>query len=130
LFYCFSAKKGGDCIGLASHVMQVGNKDAAHFLVEQLTVPQEQKPEARTEKSQPRHARIPFDAEAFAKKLEYADEAAHALLIGTYRGRLYMGHRYESGVIAGFTYFADGELTHPKEWQPDSAKVIPLKRPA
>jgi hypothetical protein len=36
LLYCFAAKKGGDCIGLAAHVMNVGNNDAANFLADQL----------------------------------------------------------------------------------------------
>lgn len=36
LFYCFAAKKGGDCIGLAAHVLGVGNNDAANFLADQL----------------------------------------------------------------------------------------------
>jgi DNA primase len=36
LFYCFSAKKGGDCIALAAHVMGVGNNDAANFLADQV----------------------------------------------------------------------------------------------
>jgi DNA primase len=40
LYYCFSAKKGGDCIGLAAHCLGVSDNDAANFQVDQLgTVP-------------------------------------------------------------------------------------------
>jgi hypothetical protein len=28
LFYCFSAKKGGDCIAIVAYVMNVGSNDA------------------------------------------------------------------------------------------------------
>jgi hypothetical protein len=28
LFYCFSAKKGGDCIAIVARVMNVGSNDA------------------------------------------------------------------------------------------------------
>jgi hypothetical protein len=38
LFYCFSAKKGGDCIQLAAHIMEVSNPDAANFLVDQFGI--------------------------------------------------------------------------------------------
>jgi DNA primase len=82
LFYCFSAKKGGDCIGLAAHVMGVGNNDAANLLADQLgTVPvpdrdtvqlaksvptAPQKPERRTgQNPQPPSS---FDPQKFAEK--------------------------------------------------------------
>jgi DNA primase len=142
LFYCFTAKKGGDVIGLAAHCLQVGNKDAAHFLAEQLTPPQEQKSEGR---KQPAHAPKrtaetppPFDPAAFASKLTYSEEVAAlgyseadaaAFGIGFYRGHVYKAARYQSGQTAGYWKHVDGKWMAPKQWLPDvTNNVVHFKR--
>lgn len=159
LFYCFSAKKGGDCIGLAAHVMGVGNNDAANFLADQLgigdstvnpdrgnsTVSKDratapQSPERRTGQN-PQPAPN-FDPEKFAARLVYSDEVAALgieeaiasdLGIGWHpqRKKVYFCIRHEDGSKSGFIGCdANQKLTLPPQWLPSSRKVVPLKRPA
>lgn len=125
LFYCFDAKVGGDCLALVQHITGLDVQDAAAYLVPQQR--EEPTPTRRQEKPKEKSAPI-FDAEAFAEKLEYADDTARALLIGTYKNRLYIGSRYESDSIAGFTDFANGEVVHPKQWLSDvPSNVVKLR---
>ena len=146
VFFCQKSKSGGDRIGLVAHCMDIGQQDAAFFIAEQFGT--EDTVNSTTDRTVPRNSRatvpqknerranvsnskkeVVFDAEAFALKLEYSDDTMRALLIGTYRGREYFGHRYSSGVIAGFSYRdIDGNMVAPKVWQPDASNVVKLKR--
>jgi DNA primase len=152
LFYCFSAKKGGDCIAIAAHILNVGNNDAANFLADQLgtvlvpdrdtvlvskeraTAPQ--KPQGRTEKSQP--ARAPFDPNEYLSKLTYSEEIealgiseadAQALGIGfvttgLHRGRIAIALRWQSGEIAGFGSVEGGTIKLPSKFIPPKVHVL------
>lgn len=152
LFYCFSAKKGGDCIALAAHVMGVGNNDAANFLADQLgTVPvpdrdtvlvskeratAPQKPEGR---KQPASSHV-FDPVKFAASLAYTENIsalgvseadANLMAIGEKRGKIYVPVRWPSGSIAGWQYTDETGVHFPKTWLPDTApNVVRFKRPA
>lgn len=154
LFYCFSAKKGGDCIALAAHVMSVGNNDAANFLADQIgTVPvpdrdtvlvskerataPQKKPEGR---KQPASSQV-FDAVKFEASLAYTENVsalgvseadAKLMAIGEKRGKVYVPVRWPSGSIAGWQYTDEhGQVHFPKTWLPDTApNIVPFKRPA
>lgn len=149
LFYCFSAKKGGDCIAIVAHVMGVGNNDAANFLADQLgTVPVPDRdtvlvskerataPKAPTRRVEKQEKSAPtFDPAAFASKLAFTDEVAELgiaeedatrLQIGFTRGRVYFPIRNEDGSIAGFVGYANGELKMPPQWI--GTNVVKLKR--
>lgn len=151
LFYCFSAKKGGDCIALVAHVMGVGNNDAANFLADQIgTVPVPDrdtvlKERATAPKSPTRRQETvkeksapTFDPQAFASKLVYSDEVealgltedtATKLGVGWHpqRKAVYFPMKDETGFIAGFIAFKDGKLVMPPKWL-EQNKVVKLKR--
>jgi hypothetical protein len=154
VFFCQKSKTGGDRIGLVAHCMDIGQQDAAFFIAEQfgtgtvnstshstgnaLTVPKStvpQKPEGRTEKSQPAPSAV-FDPVKFAAKLVFTDEVAalgytesDAKLfgIGMYRGHVYKAARYQSGCTAGFWKYEGGKWTAPKQWLPDTSNVVKLR---
>ena len=158
LFYCFSAKKGGDCIGLAAHIMSVGNNDAANFLVDQLgtdtvipdkgtgTVSKDRakRPEKATAPQKPegrkQPAPAPFDPEKFAANLAYSDEVAALgiseedatrLGIGWHpkRKKVYFPVRNPDASLSGFIGCdASEKLILPPQWLAGAANVVRLKR--
>lgn len=136
LFFCFSAKVGGDCIALVQHITGLDVKDAAEYLVphtrEVPTAPPAQRQEARKEAKK----EVVFDPAAFAAKLTFTDEVAALGLteadairlgIGVTRGKLYIALRDEFGFTAGFVSFADGVLKMPPRFLPNPS-VVKLKR--
>jgi DNA primase len=107
LFYCFSARTGGDCIALVSHITGVDVQEAAQFL----------DPHPREVHNSPspttKHNAtvLPFDPVAFAAKLAYTAEVkalgfteqqAKLFAIGWHRGRVYFPIRHEDGRISAF----------------------------
>lgn len=144
VFYCQEAKEGGDRIGLVAHCMEMSQQDAAFFIHSQFgdgnsepvnsntvsnsraTAPQNDR---RAEPTAPK-----FDPDAFLSKLQVpegmSEEDAKTFRVGVHRGALYVPAVYPSGIVAGWWKLQDGKLTPPREWLPDSAKVVPLRRPA
>jgi len=126
-FYCFSASTGGDCIGLAAHVLGLGNKEAADWIAG----PQSPKREKPSSSPQPRNEERTkgFDAEAYIAKLDPAHEAvellgldadtARALSIGycsqgILRGTVAFPIRLDDGTISGFVGITEARL--PNRW--------------
>jgi hypothetical protein len=164
VFYCQRDKSGGDRIGLAAHVMEMGQQDAAFFIAQQfgmeiansstvtsdtVTVPTVSKtqataPQARQKASTSRETtrqtkpEQPFDPEAFAAKLAYADEVAalgfseedaEHFQVGSHRGKVYAPLRHPDGSIACFYDYGNGTLKLParSRWLEQSApNVIPF----
>ena len=137
LFYCFSAKKGGDQLELVCHITGLEVQDAAQFLApKEATVPQ--KTEAGNNRPQPKRdtkKETAFDPSAFASKLAFTDEVAELgiseedatrLQIGFTRGKVYFPVRNDDGSISGFIGFADGQLKMPPQWL--HSNVVKLKR--
>lgn len=144
-FFCHSAQKGSDCISLVAHIKGYsGQYPAAKELAEQFAMPsgtQEvrtapQKPQGRTEKSQP--ARAPeFDPAKFAAKLIYSEEvealgiteaeaASVALGYHPQRKQLYFALRDEFGFTTGYVA-VKGELKMPPKLL-QNPNVVKLKR--
>ena len=102
VFFCHSARTGGDCIALVGHILGLSMKDAAEWL--QDTLPQQRqstvptKPPGRSQPADNKTASKPFDTVAFANKLTYSDEVkalgfseedAERFSIGFTRGKVY-----------------------------------------
>lgn len=133
LFYCFSSKQGGDCLALVQHITGLDVQDAAAYLsptgaAHNSPVP-EQKKAAATKKE------VEFNPAAFAAKLVFSDEVAALGLteqdavrlgIGFTRGRVYFPMKDDTGFIAGFIGYADGELKMPPKWRHQN-KVVKLR---
>lgn len=152
VFFCQSAKEGGDRIALVAHCMEIGQQDAAFFIQDQFgtgtdestvqhsTVSKERAtvpPEQRREPTRPPQKDAAFDPAAFAAKLEYTaevralgfDEAtAQAFGIGFYRGKVYLPVRYPTGEISGFIGYSDGQMKLPPKWLPQTTNVVALRR--
>jgi DNA primase len=115
LFYCFSAKTGGDYIALVQHITGVEIQEAAEFLAPH---PREV-PNTSPSLAKRNATVIPFDPVAFASKLQYTAEVealgftqdqAKLFAIGWHRGRVYIPLRKEDGSISGFIgYDPDGD---------------------
>ena len=136
-FYCWSAKSGGDVIGLAAHILKVSNKDAAQFLAEKAGLI------SRTGSS----ATVPESEKGSGGKLqalaylEHAHDAVIALGLdpdfcerhgigyapkGVVRGSVAIPFRDEHGVLLG--YFGTTDLSYiPPDFQ---TNVIPLRKKA
>lgn len=140
----------GDCIGLYAHVKGLGMYASAKALAElfgianasrnsSATAPQ--KPESRTEKSQPAPApKQTFDPAKFAARLVYTDEVkaldiseedAERMGVGYHAARkaVYFPIRNPDGSIAGFIGCdANRQLKLPPQWLAGNPKVVQLKR--
>jgi len=153
LFVCMATSKGGDCISLYAHVNGCTMFQAAQALQEEFgTVPNRtipngtvskeratvpQKPEGRTEKSQPASAPS-FDPEKFAEKLCYSDEVAalgiseddaERLGVGFHSQRksVYFPVRNPDHSISGYIGIKDGQAKMPPKWLPGSPNVKRLR---
>ncbi|MFN3658186.1 MAG: CHC2 zinc finger domain-containing protein [Pseudolabrys sp.] len=142
LFYCFSAKIGGDCIALGSHIKGVSQKDSAALIAQQFgisgTVPSTVKStvtvQSPPKKTAERHS---FDPEAYAQRLEPANELLSPLNLspetltewksgyanhGTHRGRLALRLDDRHGKCVGYLGYAlKGE--QPKITAPNGVNV-------
>jgi DNA primase len=106
LFYCFSARKGGDLIALACHILDKPPKDAARVVADALgtvlvppvgtststTAPQNQKAATKPP---------PFDPAAYAERLKTDHEALGALGISEATCKEWMAGVAISGVLRG-----------------------------
>ena len=139
-WYCFADKKGGDVIGLVSHIRGVSVKDAAQFLAEHAGMVQ-----VSTSTSTKSKVPVP-ESEAAGSKLQPLSylECVHDAVIalgfdpdfcerhgigyapkGVVRGSVAIPFRDEHGALLG--YFGVQELTYiPADFQPSN--VVPLKR--
>lgn len=138
-FRCYAAGQSGDCIALYAHIQGVGMYAAAKKVQEMFGIAnasrsptQPQKPQARTEKSQPAAA---FDPLKFAAKLSFSEEVAalglseadaNRLGVGWHpqRKRVYWPIRNPDGSISGFIT-ADG-VKLPPAWI--GTNVVQLRR--
>lgn len=135
LFYCFSAKRGGDQIELVCHITGLDVKDAAEYLAPH-TREDHPSPAPRQEARKGGDKSVPpFDPIAFASKLAFTDEVAALglteadaarLHIGYVRGKVYFPVRDDTGFICGFIGFADGQLKMPPRWLQQD-KVVKLR---
>ena len=140
LFYCFSAKVGGDCIALAAHIKVIPPKDAAALIADHFgitgTVPSTVKSTVQSPPKAPaqRHS---FDPEQYAQRLDPAAEALGHLNLsaatltewksgyanhGTHRGRLALRLDDRHGKCVGYLGYAlKGE--QPKITAPNGVNV-------
>lgn len=144
LWYCFSAKAGGDNIALVAHIKGLSQKDAAHLLadhfgiggtvqstVQNRTVQSPTKPPAQPVKAG-------FDPEAYALRLDAAHEllaplkvSADTLLawksgyasFGTNRGRLALRLDDRHGKCVGYLGYALTQEQQPKIIAPNGVSV-------
>ena len=140
LFYCFSAKTGGDCIALASHIKGVSQKDAAGLIAEHFGISGTvQSTVNRTVQSPPKQPaqRHSFDPEQYAQRLDSAAEPLGHLNLsvatltewksgyanhGTHRGRLALRLDDRHGKCVGYLGYAlKGE--QPKITAPNGVNV-------
>jgi len=161
LFVCQAApqmpgvKRGGDCIELCAHVMQMTVYEAGKYLtrqmggaVEQVTVNSSTVSKSRAtgtadatapQKNAPgTNQGKPFDPDAFARRLKYTDEVAklgfseedaERFTIGFCQGRVYIPVRHPNGDIAGFVGWNEEGLKVPKQWlSAKEAKLLQFKR--
>lgn len=145
IFYCFKARKGGDLIGLWSHVTGQSAPEAAEAIIEHSSEAEhstgtqyqgrEHSSRSPTVPQKPRaEPTAPFDPAAFAAKLTYADELkawgisekdAERFEIGIYRGLIYVPLRDQDGAIAGFiAHSPDQKPKLPKSWLPPKLRLV------
>ncbi len=131
VYYCFADKKGGDLIALAAHIREVGMKDAAEFIHNSATVPQETAKE--TKKLQPltldpNHelvTAIGLDpASADALGIGYANK-------GIMKGQVAIPLRDENGELLHYVG-VDSPVTLPKalQYQAENVVSFPKKKSA
>jgi hypothetical protein len=156
VFFCQSAKSGGDRIGLVAHCMDIGQQDAAFFIAEQFgaeevtvetgtvnnnaasksraTVPQKQEGganrPAKSETFDPAafSARLIFSQEVAA--LGFTEELAERFSVGFYRGKVYIPVRDPDGSISGFVGYGDGALKLPPRWLPPATNIVKFPKSA
>ncbi|MCU7866444.1 MAG: hypothetical protein KZQ92_21020 [Candidatus Thiodiazotropha sp. (ex Lucinoma borealis)] len=122
-FYCFTASKGGDCIALAAHILNVPVKDAAVHIAKQFGLFESNNAGTDPETASPFSplTYLHFEHEA-VQALGLEKEAAKALGIGyakkgIMRGRVAIPIREEDGTIVGYCGYsanADPHLKFPK----------------
>lgn len=135
-FYCFSAKKGGDVIALATHVLSQPAKDAALYLAEQAGLVASKPDRSRT---------VPPEREGEGSALSPLSylEAEHDMIValgldpkwceangvgyaprGVVRGSIAIPFRGERGELLG--YFGVQELTYiPPDF---TTNVVPFEK--
>lgn len=149
VFYCQKAQEGGDRIGLVAHCMEMGQNEAAQFIMSQFgggtsnsdtgAVHRTSSVPTTNRASPPAPAPPTFDPEKFATRLVWHEEVAKlglneaqaaALNIGWHpqQKHVYLAVKYPSGQIAGFVGVRDGKIKLPPQWLPASANVVQLRR--
>ncbi len=122
-FYCFSAKKGGDCIALASHLLGVSVKEAAMRIADHFKPKTEETVSAPGEEPSVLNplAYLHFE-HAAVQALGIEKDIAEKLGIGyakkgIMRGRVAIPLRTDDGTLVGYCGFsadADPLLKFPK----------------
>lgn len=148
VYYCHEADKGGDVLSFVSHVLNIGVKDAAKFLLEHSgkteakktsqvspvkkgTVPQKTEKGTSTEVFQPlSHL---FFEHGLVQDMGISAADAEALGIGYTNRGLLKGHvcipvRLADGSLAGYVGVHGGKV--PSTWHYLKTNVVPLKRRA
>jgi DNA primase len=137
LFFCFSAKVGGDCLALVQHITGIDVQEAAQFLLPQDEPHSAPSPAKKAPQKAASKPPTPFDPAAFAEKLEYSSEVealgiseddAKALGLGHYRGKTYIAMRYDTGDIAGFAAVEGAKL--PSKLLPQVHNVVAFPKRA
>lgn len=149
VFFCQSAKSGGDRIGLVAHCMEIGQQDAAYFIAEQFGMEDgtvEGTVDSNGTVNSKSHATIPqkkeggsqpapFNSNDFADKLAYDDsvaaiglseQAAAQYRVGVRRGKLYLPICPPGATPAGFAEYHEGKLRLPDKWL--NSNVVPLRQ--
>lgn len=142
LFYCFAAKKGGDCVELVQHITGLDFQEALQFLSpaplarESYSSPIPPAKDNSAQRDTPAK-REPFDPASFADKLAYDDQVAALGLsepvarehrIGTRRGKLYIPLCPPDVTPVGYVEVHEGKLKLPDKWL--SPNVVQMRRPA
>lgn len=140
VFFCFSAKEGGDCIKLVAHLRGINQKDAAQEIAEHFRLVEpssrEQSPRNRSPSPSEPHqdgfgplAYLEHDHPAVdAVGLSAGD--AKALGIGyaprgLMKGLVAVPVRLEDGTLAGYLGIEEARL--PKVWHLEQ-KVVPFQK--
>lgn len=145
VFYCFSSHKGGDCISLVAHVLDIGVKDAAEKLMERYcspqgkgTIPDGRKSTVPEESARGEGGDKTFQPLAY---LEPSHEAVAAIGFdprvaeelgigfspkGIMRGYVAIPMRDERGVLRGYVGIQEAKL--PKDFMlPENVVKFPKK---
>jgi len=131
LYYCFAEKKGGDMIALAGHIEGLAMKDAAQFINDTLTVPEEKvaKETSSNKKLQP--LTLEHDHE-LVTAIGLDPTAAEALGIGycskgIMKGIVAFPLRDEDGVLQHYVG-VDSPVTLPKALQYQGENVVKFEK--
>jgi hypothetical protein len=130
-YYCFADKRGGDCIALAAHILNVSMRDAARRIVELEGGREGAHDSASTEPATEERDASPLQPLSY---LLYEHEAVQALGVevetaeklgigyakkGIMRGRVAIPIRTGDGVLIGYCGYAPGaepQLKFPKNF--------------
>ena len=142
VFFCHDAETGGDVLSFVSHVLDVGVKEAARFLLDhsgkpeaKRTVPpkSEERPKTQpaTDAFQPL-SHLVFEHD-MVQDLGISVEDAEALGIGYTNRGLLKGHvcvpvRLPDGVLTGYVGIHKGKV--PLTWHYPKSNVVHLKKRA
>lgn len=131
VYYCFSDQKGGDMIALAGHIEGLAMKDAAVFIDNALTVPEEKvaKETSSNKKLQPLN--LDFNHE-LVSAIGLDPTAAEAMGIGycskgVMKGTVAIPVRDESGELLHYVG-VDTPVTLPKALQYQGENVVAFKK--
>ncbi len=138
VFYCFSAKKGGDVIALVAHIEEIGMKTAAEQLAERYctvgtvqsrTVPQETRGKEGERTLQPlgylESGHEAVTAVGFEQKDAEAIGIGYASK-GLMRGYVAVPIRLPDGTLVGYIGVTEAKL--PPRFHIDGSNVVPLTK--
>ena len=130
LFYCFTAKKGGDLISLVSHCHGTGARQSAEALAKVYLNDEVQEARKAEEEPKPKATRG-FDSDKYIKSLKREQEDVSRFGVsaelceatgmclctkGINRGKLAIPVRLEDGTLIGFVGVS-GDVSAPKKWR-------------
>lgn len=136
VFYCFDAKKGGDSLSLAAHILQVSVKEAAAYLVTCTggTEPIKE-PDSPEPIKEPPQALQPLSHLDFEhKSIGLPADTAEALGVGYAKRGMMRGRvvfpLYREGSLVGYAGYSpqDGSVKLPPNLTGEN--VVPLKKEA
>lgn len=125
-FYCFTATKGGDCIALAAHILNIPAKEAALHIAKHFEIDSKKDSSDDDFISLTPLTYLHYDHEA-VQALGLDEVIAEALGIGyakkgIMRGRVVIPIRQEDGTLVGYCGYsenADPHLKFPKTFSID-----------
>ena len=134
VFFCFSAKAGGDCIELAAHAKGIAQREAAELIARHFLTPPGREPQRPSPRPEPEPGLAPLAyLEADHPAVEavgFDPETAKALGIGyagkgMMRGTVAIPVRLEDGTLAGYLGITEAKLPPRFHLTP---KVVPFQK--